>query len=233
MPLVFAVLIIIVIAVVSHDNSKDSRRQAANNQKFSRNTNAAYERELLDGFLKQGYTFNEAYPKMIEALVEHGYEPCIPKDKYIKGEHFETSMVRNPGGSDYSEGVGGYDSELVKMKRRRLTGQQGHGGIENLNDVSYFARLSERNPDAARRIEYDIELKRSILFHETRFKIGDMLIYPNYGTCEVIDIEYNYNKTKGWYIVKPLKKSSPLFGDTASIKIGDKSIRKVSERAWD
>ena len=218
MPLVFVVLAIIVFFVVQNDKGKEQSRFYANKVRSSRRTNAVLEQQVLNKFMLDGHSFKEAYELTIEEMVKEGYDPCIPMNAYHNSDIIESSVVCK---------VEKYDSDFVRMRQERQAKQEGIGADTPVSSGKMFGcvNISDKT---ARMVEYERELKRSTLFHQTRFKIGDLLIYPLYGTCKVINIEYAASRTKGWYIVSPVADPN----STYRINITDSSIRSLINNDW-
>lgn len=215
MPLVIAVVAIIVIFVVIKDGNADRDRKNANYELFRRKTNAEKERETLDGFMKQGKTFDEAYSATQAEMCRLGYVPCIPKDAYgtdwagtkeIWGGE-ETSYIGDPSGR--------FDSDAVKTRKRLLLEE----GLP-LTEENIYANFPSNN------VEYEKELKRQTV-RFAAIKKGEWFTYPGYGTVEVIGHEYSpLTPGHGYYKVKVLQTGEIV----TDIKIGDSKIRRINSK---
>ncbi len=208
MPLIFAAVAILTLIVVLHDARKKDARDSADCAKTNRKTNAWLERKLLDGFMRQGMSFGEAYAAAAEETVRLGYDPCIPREAYgnAAGADLapeETSWVEDPGA---------YDSRTVRKRRELLYGQM----RVHRND----GRIYEDFP--ADRYGSRKETERRILKHKT-IPAGRFIIYPGYGTCEILGHLYDASGTKGYYKVRVVGTGRIETG----IPIGDARIRKT------
>lgn len=215
MPLIIAVVAIIVLIVWMRDSKKERFRMSANYEKARRKTNAPLERDVLDGFLKDGMTFNEAYSATKKRMYELGYEPCIPKKAYFgytrnvnSPQRLETSLM-----ADHS--TEWYDSAVVKSRREQIR-QEGR----TPTDEEVYAVFPRNNA------EYAVELKRSNV--KTRaIPVGESFIFPGLGAVEVVSHDFSHAVFgKGYYNVRVLKT-----GEMARIKVGDERIRRI-ENDW-
>ncbi len=211
MPLIFAAVAFLTLFVVLHDARKKYDRESADLAKRTRKTNAYLERKLLDGFMKQGMTFGEAYAAAAEETVRLGYEPCIPKEAYGKAAGADPA----PEETSWAEDPGAYDSRTVRKRRELLYG----GERKPWND----GRIYEDFP--ADRYECRKESERRILKHKT-IPAGRFIIYPGYGTCEILGHLYDASGTKGFYKVRVVGTGRIWTG----IPIGDVRIRKTDDR---
>lgn len=217
MPLIIAVVAIIVIFVVLHDNNKDNKRESANREKMMRKTNSSLERETLDRFLREGMTFDEAYDATINEMVKLGFDICIPKDAY--GKKFGLNLPNQPinGETSWVSEPWKFDSDVVKDRRERIHGSNYYGP----NDSQIYNNF----PKTA--FEYKMDLKRSTLHCQTIEK-GEFIIYPGYGTCEILDYNYSPSGTSGTYKVRVVKTGEIV----NTIKIGDSRIRHMNDNFW-
>ena len=215
MPLVFAVVVIITIIVVLNDAQKNYNRESANYTKMYRKTNSFLERETLDKFMRQGMTFDEAYLSTMNEMVRLGYEPCIPADAYGQEKY------RDPftdGETSCVYGAGEYDSFIVKTRRELLYNAKKQNRQKLWNDD----RIYEDFP--VNRFESRQEAERWALKYKT-LKKGQYIIYPGYGTCEILDHKYYASGTKGYYKVRIV-----LTNQIAIVPIGDEKIRLMDNR---
>ena len=100
MPLIIAVLIILVVIVSARESNKKNATQSAIREKDRRKTNAKLEHHILDTYMKHGYSFDEAFDKAYQDMIEAGYDPCIPRSAYKNREGIESSSCGVYGGND-------------------------------------------------------------------------------------------------------------------------------------
>lgn len=215
MPLIFAVVAIIVLCVWMHDNKKERFGESANYEKARRKTNASLERDVLDGFLKDGMTFNEAYSATQKRMYELGFEPCIPKNAYLgytgdvnSPQKWETSCMDGHSAE-------WYDSAAVKSRREQIRRE---GRIPT--DEEVYAAFPRNNT------EYTTELKQGNVKIKA-IPVGESFIFPGLGTVEVVSHDFSQAVFgKGYYNVRVLKT-----GEITRIKVGDERIRRI-ENDW-
>ncbi|MBQ7171916.1 MAG: hypothetical protein IJR89_06545 [Clostridia bacterium] len=219
MPLIIAVVAIVVFFVVIHDKQKDYNRDSANREKMMRKTNSYLERETLDGFLREGMAFDEAYSATMSEMVKQGYDPCIPKEAYGKQDAVGCDSVPLRGETSWVDNPGKYDSDTVKRRRDEHYGDARFVNRTNTSDIYNNFPTNE--------FEYSQDLKRSTLKLQAIEK-GKFFIYPGYGTCEVIGHNYNTFGTKGTYTVRVVKTGEIVH----TIRIGDNKIRHMNDNFW-
>jgi len=218
MPLIIAVLVILVVFVSVRESKKKNDNLAAIREKDSRKTNARMEQQIVDYYMKRGYSFSDAYRKSYEDMVEAGYVPCIPRDAYSKNTKDQESSFCGYNGIFSVEK---FDSFWVKEKRdeARRKWFESHNG-ELMPQEELDAAIYDGFPTSVE--EYMHDLKRSAKRSEA-YPVGSYIIYPNYGTCEIL--AHNWigdGSSGGTYTLRVLKT-----GETVShIKIGDSKIRR-------
>lgn len=197
-------IIVSIICIRARSNQVDN---AAGDYAISaRKTDAIREQEILDGFMKQGYTFDEAYQKTLEECPQRGIQPCIPKHEYGYGKL--THLLN--GFTSYCEEPERFDSEEVKRRREEAK--------RNRKPIGSSEIYREFPKDQA---AYKQQLKKEAV-QVTLVKKGGCLVHPLYETCQVIDYDLSPDGTSGSYVVKQLST-----GKTLQIDIKDKRIRKV------
>ena len=215
MPLIIAVVVIIVLIVWMRDSKKERFRVSANYEKACRKTNAPLERDVLDSFLKDGMTFNEAYSATQKRMCELGYEPCIPKRAYLG----HTNNANSPQGLETSlmadHSTEWYDSAAVKSRRDQIR-REGRTPTEE----EVYASFPRNN------IEYAVELKQNNVKTKA-IPVGGSFIFPGLGTVEVVSHDFSHAAFgEGYYNVRVLKT-----GETTRVKVGDERIRRI-ENDW-
>lgn len=103
MPLIIAILVILVVFVSVRESKKKNDNLAAIREKDSRKTNARMEQQIVDYYMKRGYSFSDAYRKSYEDMVEAGYVPCIPRDAYSKNTKDQESSFCGYNGMTSSD----------------------------------------------------------------------------------------------------------------------------------
>ena len=215
MPLVFAVVVIIWFFVVCHDKTKEQNRENANYEKSRRKTNAEKERLVLDGYMKQGLTLREAYEAAKKEMIRLGYDPCIPISAYGTDLYGWKEIYDGEETSYLQAESDRFDSDEVKT-RKRLLQQNGN----RTTDTTVYDNFPTNN------YEYVRDLKRQTLQFQS-IPVGEWITYPGYGTLEILGYEYSpFNPSKGYYKAKVIKTGEIV----TTIKIGDKSIRRVNSR---
>lgn len=195
MPLVILVLFIVFLFVSANDSNKKYNREITIREKDKRKTNAKMERKLVDYYMKYGFSFDEAFKKSYEDMVAAGYDPCIPRNAYEDNYsiHYQSSFCDCPWK---------YDSSWVKQRK------------EVYAEADVYRNFPKND------IEWSIDLKRQSLIKDT-IPVGEYLIYPGLGTCEVIDF-INLG-TVGYYTLKVLSTGEILRN---TVKIGDPRITR-------
>lgn len=210
MPLILIVLCFVALLVIFKDSNKEFNRKSANHTKSTRKTNAEKERKILDDFMKSGKSFSEAYDATLEEMVRLGYEPCIPKSTYSKGlfNGEECSYVYS--GNLLWE----CNSKAVQTRIEQLE----HDHLP-LTEENIYANFPKNEG------EYVAELRR-LNVKQQAIPIGELFIYPNYGTVRVLAHDFSLSSLGiGYYQVKVLKT-----GETQYIRIGDPNIRQLGSR---
>lgn len=210
MPLIILILAIIVVFVCAHDRKKEHDRTTANYAHSRRKTNALKEQDVLDSFLRQGLTFDEAYNATQRQMCELGYDPCIPRNAYYAGSvdgcfhsdsHVESSCLFGFGNVATK-----YDSPAVKSRWEQIRSE---GRIPT--DEEIYAGFPKNDA------EYIAQLKISTVKLQA-VAIGDCFVFPKYGTVKVIAHDFLF----GYYTVEVLSTGKQL-----RIKIGDRRIRRL------
>lgn len=205
--------------IANFTTTEDTRRANAAAQCHA--TNARFEQAVMNDFLLQGYSFDEAFDKTAEYLMnlDPPLSPCIPKKAYtifefaakfrrdedfsgrkLKPDKPYTSYVRDPDQ---------YDSHVTQVRRDMLERQ----GIEPT-----FDNMRYGIPKTARQL--DKFYKRSTYLIE-RIPVGTRFTHPDFGLCEVVGYEDSVATMSGEYIAKTLPE-----GRIVRVTIGDKSIRR-------
>ena len=210
MPLILIALCFVALFAIFGDNKKEFNRQSANYTKSIRKTNAEKERKILDDFMKSGKNFSEAYDATLEEMVRLGYEPCIPKSTYSKwlvnGEECSYVYSGNLLWECNSDAV---QTRIEQLKHDHLP----------LTEENIYADFPEDEG------EYVAELRR-LNVKQQAIPIGELFIYPNYGTVRVLAHDFSLSSLGiGYYQVKVLKT-----GETQYIRIGDPNIRQLGSR---
>lgn len=215
MPLIIAVVAIIVFFVVMKDNGAERDRTNANYELARRKTNAEKERSILDGYMKQGKTFDEAYSATQSEMLRLGYVPCIPKNAY--GTNCAgTKVIFNGEETSYIGGASNrFDSSNVKSRKEQLL-REGRP----LTEENIYANYPKN------KAEYVRDLKNQTVRLEA-IPVGEWFTYPGYGTVEVIGHDYSpLVPGTGRYRVKVLQTGEIV----THIQIGDRKIRRVNSR---
>ena len=220
MALLFIILSIIFAFVIcgSKINEADKRRADSASKYYA--TNASFEREVMNDFILQGYSFDEAYNKTAEFLMSFDppIAPCIPKKAYLADSTFVGGKFRRDMSADdierrYSSYVidpWEYDNSITKDRRYILEKQ----GIEpTFDNIRYGIPHTPKQLDRF----YD-----KVIYLADRMPKGTRFTYPGIGLCEVVDYDDNPNLQKGHYIAKSLENP----GKTVRIEVGDSSIRR-------
>ena len=221
MPLVFVVLIVLVIIFNTMESSKNDSKQSAIREKERRKTNATLEQKTLDMYMKHGYSFDDAFRKAYEDMVEMGYEPCIPREAYNKNRNgVQSSFCAYNGFFNPEE----YDSFWVQQRREeaKREWQRAHPDTH----INYASReeIDEMTYDNFPVTEYQYlhDIKRSTV-RLSAIPVGSFIIYPGLGTCEVL--AHNWigdGAYGGTYTIRVLKTDQII----TYVKIGDKKISR-------
>ena len=215
MPLILIALCFVALFAIFGDNNKEFNRQSANYTKSTRKTNAEKERKILDDFMKSGKSFSEAYDATLEEMVRLGYEPCIPKSGYGEKRHLLDKTYDDEECSYmHSWELWECNSKAVQTRIKQLE----HDHLP-LTEENIYADFPEDEG------EYVAELRR-LNVKQQAIPIGELFIYPNYGTVRVLAHDFSLSSLGiGYYQVKVLKT-----GEIQYIRIGDPNIRQLGSR---
>ncbi len=213
MPLVIAVIIIIGLFVIFKDKSGSQDARAKNEAASRRKTNAKLEQSILDGHMKHGLSFNEAFTATQKDVVSAGYEPCIPKDKY-KNPHATTSET------SMCDRCEKYDSFIVKTRRSDFNRLYASSYDEAERQIKCEEYIYNNFPNDS--YEYNKWLRHS-LFLKKIILPESYITYPFLGTCEIINFHINANGCSGRYEVRVLETGAI----NTIIPIGDKKITRL------
>ena len=215
MPLVIAVLVIIVIVLNVRDGNKRAGRQASLYARDGRKTNAALEQKIMDTYMKQGLSADEAFQRSYEDMISLGYEPCIPREAYGKNSSICVMKHRfNPRD---------FDSWLVRDRRADITKEwaREHPGENAVEHEEEIERLVYQNfPTSQGAYIRDVKRRAN---RAKAVPVGQFIIYPGLGTCEVI--AHNWIKDGlfgGTYTLKVLKTGQIV----TFVQIGDSKIQR-------
>ncbi len=232
MPFIIAVLGIAVAisGVVAY--GKKVEKQSSMRAKDMQKTNANLEQSLVDGFMKAGYSFDDAFDAAVTELVERGFSPCIPRTAYqhqevdnkyrLIGEAPQDEVVE-PMKSSFIEGVGfdnlseQYDSFEVRNRRSLLRRQwkAEHGCDIPADELERRIYIDFPTSET----EYESGLDKRAREWQA-YPVGSYITYPNLGTCEVVG-HNNIGSAGGTYKLKVLKTGQVV----NYVKIGDKKIQ--------
>lgn len=224
MPLIIAILVIIVVLLNIRDKERTNSKLSANREKDRRKTNAALEQQTLDMYMKHGCSFEEAFRKTYADMISAGYSPCIPRQAYNKNQDGVQSSFCAYKGFFNPEG---YDSFWVQERREqaRRQWQQDHPSIHlAFAPREEIDRLTYREfPKTESQYLYD--LKRSAA-KASAAPIGTFIIYPELGTCEVINHNWvGGGAFGGTYTLRVLETDQIV----THVKIGDDKIRRQGD----
>lgn len=223
MPLIIVVLIILVVIINANESKKKNATLSAIREKDRRKTNAKLEHHILDTYMKHGYSFDEAFKRAYQDMIDAGYDPCIPRSAYKNREGIESSSCGIYGGNDVER----YDSFWVQQRRddAKRKWQQSHPGVH----------ISKASPEEIDKLTYSNyptteyaylhDMKRSASMASAE-PVGTFIIYPGLGTCEVL--AHNWigdGAAGGTYTLKVLKTGQVV----SYVKIGDSKIRKQGQ----
>lgn len=213
MPLVIAILFIVGIFVIGRERSAQRQKDMSFEEKSRRMTNARLEQKRVTYYMQHGHSFNEAYKLACEYMVRCGFDPCIPKKAY-------KNNVEGKVDSSYCQDPEMYDSLYVTSKRSVLRSQwerehPGHSWREVADEID--EKVYKQFPQG--HLAYINSLKASSL-QLSLVPVGDMLIYPGLGTCEVLEHKIDVSGTKGRYVLKVLKTGQIV----DSVRIDDPNI---------
>lgn len=227
MPLIIAVLVILVIIFNLRDSSKQSAQMSAVHANTRRKTCAYMEHQLVCRYMLHGMSFDEAFQRSYQDMVDAGYEPCIPKEAYFGGGEKRASTRLGANKYALKKHYYDYDSQWVRdifvsksMYDNRKRVERPHPILPSKKYWSPMEVYQEIHKDFPKTdYEFGKAMDRLSLEHMAD-PIGSFLIYPGYGTCEVLGYNYNYDKTKGTYVLRCLKTGEII----NHVKIGDPQI---------
>lgn len=219
MPLIIAVLIILVVIFNLKDSSKRANRMSAVYANTRRKTCAYMEQQILSKYLLYGLPFDEAFRKTYQDMVDAGFDPCIPKDAYsgTSSDYASTHLSK-----DFYEYDSAWVRDLYKSKwtHGRSKYYKSHPVVPEYayhDPMEIYKEIHENFPTT----DYEFSKAMSrIELENLTVPVGSFLIYPDYGTCEVVGYTYSYDKTRGWYKLRVLKTNEVV--DT--VPIGDSKI---------
>lgn len=219
MPLIIAILIIVVIILNLNDSSKQAQRMSRIHANTRRKTCAYMEQQLVSRYLLYGMPFEEAFRKSYQDMVDAGFEPCIPREAYPhSGESYAGSHLKR----SFEE----YDSQWVrdiykaKWFKQRSNYEKKHPIVRDrryCDAMAIYREIHENFP--TNEFEFRKAMDRFDIEINAR-PIGSFLIYPGYGTCEVVGYRYSCDKTIGWYELRVLKTNEVI----TNVRIGDPQI---------
>lgn len=220
MPLIFIIIVVVFLIYVFTTGAESSQKKQADNASKFYGTNASYEREVMNDFILQGYSFDEAYNKTAEYLMSFDppIAPCIPKKAYLANSDFTGGKFRNDMSateverrySSYVIEPWQYDNSITDTRRYILEKR----GIEPT-----FDNLRYNVPRTPKQLD---RLYDTAGYLAERMPKGTRFTYPGVGLCEVVDYDDNPAMQKGHYIAKPLEHPD----QTIKIEVGDPSIRR-------
>jgi hypothetical protein len=208
-PLVILVLIVIWIFVSNKESNQKAKRDEVNEAYDLRKTNAKLEQRILDNYMKHGVSFDDAYKKTQDDMVQMGFVPCIPRSGYSKN----TDTVQ----SSKCTNIESYDSGEVQSRRWDIIFhyQKTHTGHPDDLDEQIYKnfptnRIEQKYYSKVRKFEYSI------------IPDGEYIVHPQYGTCEILG-HSKETALSGTYKVQVLNT-----GKITTLQIGDKQIQRVT-----
>ena len=144
-------------------------------------------------------------------MVAAGYEPCIPRSAYSKN----TRDVQ----SSYCLDPRKYDSFWVQQRRDAIVHRwtKAHPG-EPIPYESFDVEIYQNFPQSEAQYLHDLKVQS---VKSQTIPIGEYVIYPGLGTCEVL--AHNYDGAwGGTYTLKVLSSGKVV----SYVKIGDSKIRR-------
>lgn len=221
MPLVFAVAIILVIFFNAKDSKLRNDNISAEYTKSMRRTNAVLEQQIMDSYMKQGLSADDAFRKSYEDIIAAGYEPCIPRGAYYKNSSFCKSRVDKwEYGRPFDPRA--HDSFAVQERRKDIEEEwkKAHPGESVSDHLEEIDNLVYQN-FPRNEAEYNLDIKRRSNRAQAE-PIGTFVIYPGLGTCEVLAHNWIGNGTFGGYYSLKVLKTGKIVN---YVKIGDNKIR--------
>lgn len=206
MPLVFAFLIVAALLLSYFEGKNKAAKNGAISAKSMRKTNARLEQRILDQHMKCGKSFDESFALTQQEIVSRGFEPCIPRSGYKGHKRDSSDKYINHG--DYNTShcpkLEDYDSYEVQARWEELY-EDWKRKHPNENGGDEFAPSDEEIYKDFPTTQWEYEL--GIDQRRLRMKlvpIGEYIILPNHGTCEVVGYNFNSRKTGGSYSLKVL-----------------------------
>ena len=226
MPLLFVVLVIVLIWVTGvpklkgGTNANQSEEAGSMAPAFS-TTNAHKEREIMDMYVKRGYSFDDAWRKSHEEIQKLGYYPCIPRMAYsvwYQGQFNSWCKTDDRTLETTKIDANKYNSYKSQMwyngAKNYFAGSGYPGGVP---DEVFFDMVY--NHKWNRKREWEYEVYRPI-------PIGTLTTHPYLGDCEVVDYIFYGNPVNcGRYKLRVLKTGAI----TTDIAIGDHSLQKKNK----
>lgn len=211
MLLIIIILCVIVAISCAINDQKDIVRNSSNEALTYRKTNAVLERRIVDGFMKEGKTLDEAYHAGQAEICKRGFSPCIPKSKYGTVGFTKDLMVFDTDESSYVGDIEEYDSEIVRERRKQFRREK-----IAFDDELLYADFPTNNYECQKELE-------GLILRRHAIPKGDLFTMPGIGVLEVVD--YDYSKMKygiGYYIAKETET-----GETRRVSMSDKRIRII------
>lgn len=194
MIIIILVLCILVVIDSLNNEKKKITREEANHAWDGRKTNASLERNLMDQYIKLGYNIDDAYEKTCKELLTRGFDPTIPKQRYVnkitEEYGYGESKKTHNAYSTRLDNPEKYDSYIVKERR------------ENKRRGLFEGDIYENFPSDA--TEFRDESVRLIKKRSLR-QVGSYIICPGKGTCEIIGYKWYNNNTYVLYKVKRIE----------------------------
>lgn len=180
MPLIFFILLIVVVLMWSKGVFE---RDASSNSfaaKEVRKTNAKRELEIMDGFVKKGYSLDEARSATAKMIIQEGFSPTIPREAYEIRSTFD-GKVYGYRTKLYSRQ---YDSAAVRQRydRAKYIWLLTHDKGEEMPEPSYD-EIYNNFPKSLSDYKYEVERDRCLI---GAFPKGTLVTKPGYDVCEVV-----------------------------------------------
>lgn len=222
MPLLFIILVIVVVCICGVEGSRNELRKRAidpGRRSWFDLTNAAKEREIMDSYVKKGYSFDDAYVKTKTDITALGFTPCIPREAYslaYQDKKCDTRgwMAGHRKPSDCTTDISfkEFDSERVAAwysNAEAFFKDSGYpGGVPY--DV-FQEKVYNRKKKS-----WEFEVYRPI-------PIGRYVTHPLLGECEVLDYYfYGDPVSSGRYKLRIVQTGEI----TTDIVIGDRDLQR-------